>query len=79
MRVAGASTETELQPLRGEDEVPAELPEVHRDLVHTAGLGRVCDVTDVPRSADVSLVPVEGKLAMQYRQVVLLQSFKFDH
>ena len=77
MRVAGASTETELQPLRGEDEVPAELPEVHRDLVHTAGLGRVC--ADVPGPAHVSLVPVGGKLAMQYRQVVLLQSFKFDH
>ena len=41
LRVAAATTETELETAGGEDEVPAQLLEVHLDLVHTAGLGPV--------------------------------------
>ena len=39
MRVAAAAAVTEGEAAGGEDEVPAELLEVHLDLVHTAGLG----------------------------------------
>ena len=39
MRVAGPAAVTEGQTAGGEDEVPAQLLEVHLHLVHTAGLG----------------------------------------
>ena len=38
MRVATSAAETEVEAPGGEDEVPAELLEVHLDLVNTAGL-----------------------------------------
>ena len=40
--MAGSHTETELQLARRQDEVPAELLEVHRDLVEAARLGGIC-------------------------------------
>ena len=39
MRVAGPAAVTEGETAGGEDEVPAQLLEVHLHLVHTAGLG----------------------------------------
>ena len=40
--MAGPNTETELQLARRQDEVPADLLEVHRDLVEAARLGGIC-------------------------------------
>ena len=40
--MAGSHTETELQLARRQDEVPADLLEVHRDLVEAARLGGIC-------------------------------------
>ena len=59
MRVAAAAAETELEAAGGEDEVPAELLEVHLDLVNTAGLVSVLlsrDRADIPDLSAVTFV-----------------------
>ena len=59
VRVAAATTETELETAGGEDEVPAQLLEVHLDLVHTAGLGLVLlrlGGANVPGTSGVTFV-----------------------
>ena len=59
MRIAAAATETELETAGGEDEVPAQLLEVHLDLVHTAGLGSLLlrlGGANIPGSSGVTFV-----------------------
>ena len=59
VRIAAAATEAELEAARGEDEVPAQLLEVHLDLVHTAGLSSVLlrlGGANIPGSSCVTFV-----------------------
>ena len=62
MRVAASAAETEVETPGGEDEVPAQLLEVHLDLVHTAGLVSVSvlllcfDRADIPGSSGVTFL-----------------------
>ena len=59
MRVAAPAAETEVEAPGGENEVPAELLEVHLDLVNTAGLVAVLlclGSADIPGSSGVTLV-----------------------
>ena len=58
MRVAASAAETEVEDPGGEDEVPAELLEVHLDLVNTAGLVLLLLLlrADIPGPSAVSFV-----------------------
>ena len=65
MWTAAATTEAEEESPGGEDEVPAQLLEVHLDLVNTAGLALLLLRADIPGPSAVSFVNlVAGKFLL---------------
>ena len=82
MRVAGPAAVTEGQTAGGEDEVPAQLLEVHLHLVHTAGLGPgiLGHVrTNIPgRSAVTFLVLMLVLTLVQVLKQILLSDSSYD-
>ena len=78
VRVAATAAVTEGEAAGGEDEVPAELLEVHLHLVHTAGLGSgllALGRANIPGSSAVTFPTLELELVLNQ---ILLSGSSYD-